>query len=174
MSRTIDDFRGFLKNDKLLVETELAKVILNSSRLLEATMAYHDIKLVFITPDCQLKAMVHSGELSQALLCLINNAKEQIIDKKIQNGEIKLSIEPFKDWVKICIADNGGGISEADLPKVFDPYFTTKPDGIGLGLYISNLTIQQTMSGRIEVKNCADGAQFSIFLPKITVQERWL
>ncbi|CAG1020234.1 two-component system, NtrC family, sensor histidine kinase AtoS [Methylococcales bacterium] len=174
MSRTIDEFRGFLKNEQFVSETVLAEVILNSLRLLQAAMDYHHIKLVFINPECALTATVNSGELSQALLCLINNAKEQILQRKIQNGEITISIEQPADWTEIRISDNAGGISEANLQKIFDPYFTTKPDGIGLGLYISNLTIQQTMNGRIEVKNCDDGAQFSIYLPKISAREHLL
>lgn len=174
MSRTIDDFRGFLKNDKLLAETVLAEVINNSLRLVEATMANHQIKLVFTNPHSLIKGIVNSGELTQALLCLITNAKDQIIDRNIQNGEIRISIEPLADCSEIRVVDNAGGIAESNLDKIFDPYFTTKPGGIGLGLYISNLTIKKTMNGHIGVKNCNEGAQFSIFLPNIAVQEHLL
>ncbi|MCQ8127516.1 PAS domain-containing sensor histidine kinase [Methylomonas rivi] len=171
MSRTIDEFRGFFKNDKYLIEAVLAESINTCMGLLHASMVYHRIKLEFANADCPARVMIQVGEFSQVLLCLINNAKEQILAKHITNGEIKIGIEPAEAWVAVHVSDNAGGIDEENLPKIFDPYFTTKPDRTGLGLYFSNLSIRETMNGRIEAKNREQGARFSVYLPQTAAQE---
>lgn len=168
MSRTIDDFRGFFNNNKLLMDIALGDLVKTNLRLLEASMVYHHIALTLLNGDCPARAMVHSGELSQVLLCLINNAKEQILANDVREGEITVRLEQTDDYAVIDICDNAGGIAEEHLSRVFDPYFTTKPEGLGLGLYISNLSIQQTMHGHIEVKNWQKGAKFSVFIPKLS------
>ncbi|AEG00101.1 PAS domain-containing sensor histidine kinase [Methylomonas methanica] len=172
MSRTIDEFRGFFKNDKVLVETELAEPIKSCMSLLQATMTYHSIKLAFVNPDSPGRAKIQVGEFSQVLFCLINNAKEQLLAKNITNGEISVILEINESSTVIHVIDNAGGIDEQNLPKIFDPYFTTKPNRAGLGLYFSNLAIQEIMNGRIEAKNHDQGARFSVYLPLLTAREQ--
>lgn len=165
MSRTIDDFRHFFRNDKLLTVGALEEIVAGWVELLEATLGFHRIRLTVNILDHDVVARVQAAELLQALLCLINNAKEQILRNQVAPGEITLEIDRDANWAIIRVIDNGGGIAESDLPKLFDPYFTTKPDGFGLGLYITQLTIEQSMHGHIEVKNAAHGAQFNLLLP---------
>lgn len=171
MSLTIDEFRGFFKNDKLMTEFVLAENIKSCVNLLDASMRYHRLKLTFVSPDCPERVMMPVGEFSQVLLCLINNAKEQFLATQLTNGEITISLECKAPWVIMHVTDNAGGICEENLPKIFDPYFTTKSHAAGLGLYVSNLTIQETMKGRIEAKNCAGGARFSVYLPRLKGRE---
>ena len=66
------------------------------------------------------------------------------------------------------MCNNGGGIDADILPKVFDPYFTTKDEktGTGLGLYMSKMIIQEHLYGVIEAKNSDNGACFIIKLLK--------
>ena len=171
MSHTIDDFRNFFRNDKLLTVRGLEEIVAGCLELLEATLGFYCIKLKMRVVNNNVFALVQAAELLQALLCLINNAKDQIVRNKIESGEVTLEIDRDADWAIIRIIDNGGGIAETDMPKLFDPYFTTKPEGIGLGLYITQLTIEQSMHGHIEVKNTDHGAQFSLLLPIIKDQE---
>jgi C4-dicarboxylate-specific signal transduction histidine kinase len=68
--------------------------------------------------------------------------------------------------VVIIVEDNGGGIPENIMEKIFEPYFTTKEEqGTGLGLYMSNEIIKR-MGGKIEVENTSSGAKFIIRLKK--------
>lgn len=166
MSRTIDDFRNFFKNDKELAKIQVSEVVTESVRLLESTLTHHQIQLTLAIKQQQVMAYIYSGELSQAVLCLINNAKDQLVRNQIPQGRIRVEIDADQDWAIIRISDNGGGIAEQDWPKLFDPYFTTKAEGTGLGLYITKLTVEQSMHGKITVENIEQGARFSLFLPK--------
>lgn len=68
----------------------------------------------------------------------------------------------------IIIHDNEGGIPESVMPKIFDPYFTTKHEslGTGIGLYMSKNIITNHFHGTLEVTNEDKGAKFIITLPK--------
>jgi len=68
--------------------------------------------------------------------------------------------------VKITISDNGCGIKETNLDKVFEPYFSTKESqGTGLGLYMSQMIVQEHMQGTLKAKNLQEGAEFIILIP---------
>lgn len=165
MSSTIDDFRHFFKSDKSLVKAVISDVIFEVANLLEATLNYNHIELQIYTPSIPVEGYIFPGELSQALLCLINNAKEQLILNKIETALISVDVNETPDWLIICVTDNAGGIPEQDLSKIFDPYFSTKSEGTGLGLYITKLTIEKSMKGRVSAENTADGACFKVYLP---------
>lgn len=165
MSQTIDDFRHFFRKDKRPVLTELYSVVRESVHLLESALSYHQIDIRIEGEQLHIEAMICPGELSQALLCLINNAKDQINQGKIVRGEIVIQLSQTPEWAMIRVSDNGGGIATEHLPKIFDPYFTTRADGNGLGLYITKLTIEQSMHGKIIAENTGTGACFTILLP---------
>jgi two-component system, NtrC family, C4-dicarboxylate transport sensor histidine kinase DctB len=67
----------------------------------------------------------------------------------------------------ITISDNAGGIPEAIIGKIFDPYFTTRgPEkGTGIGLYMSKIIIEKNIPGHLSVRNTGEGAQFRIEVP---------
>jgi len=70
--------------------------------------------------------------------------------------------------VQVTLADNGKGISAAQRPSIFEPFYTTRSDGTGLGLTIVKKIVEQH-NGRIEVKSQeGNGTQFTIFLPLVT------
>lgn len=77
----------------------------------------------------------------------------------------------FKNFFKtknvvLDIYDNGGGIPKAILPKIFDPYFTSKAQGTGMGLYMSRMIVENHMKGRITVESENKGTCFSLSLPQ--------
>lgn len=166
MSSTIDDFRNFFKKDKVLAPMDLCAAVDEVVSILDAALQYHHIQLHVSKPPVAVTAWGHSGELSQALTCLISNAKDQLVDHHIAQGRIDIVIEETDAWAAVRVYDNGGGVDESVVAKVFDPYFTTKSEGSGLGLYISKLTIEQSMHGLLEYQAIDEGACFSVLLPK--------
>ncbi|ALQ56410.1 Sensor histidine kinase [Pseudoalteromonas issachenkonii] len=106
-----------------------------------------------------------STQLSQVFLNLFFNAAQAICDKV---GVISITTKADKKNAYITIADNGSGIDEDKLNKIFDPFYTTKPigQGTGLGLAISKAIIEQH-SGQIRVESQLNqGTAFYITLPK--------
>ena len=108
-----------------------------------------------------------TGELEQVIINIINNSKDILLEKEVENPWVKLELIEEKDKVIITIEDNGGGIPESVLPKIFNPYFTTKhqSQGTGLGLHMSYKIITESLNGKLYVKNAKEGAKFFIELP---------
>ena len=65
----------------------------------------------------------------------------------------------------VSVRDNGGGIPEAISSKIFEPYFSTKSMGTGIGLYMSKMIIERNMKGRLEVQTIEGGCEFSVYVP---------
>jgi signal transduction histidine kinase len=107
--------------------------------------------------------------LRQALLNLVRNAAEAIEeDKTVRRVEVILSTqtERGQPWATISISDTGHGIPDADLQRIFIPFFTTKSQGHGVGLALAHRVITEH-GGALTVANAADGgALFTIRLPQ--------
>src|SRR5579862_2696645 len=106
--------------------------------------------------------------LRQALVNLTRNAAEATRDGAAR-GRVTISgsVEELggRKWQRICVADNGPGIPENELPKIFLPFFTTKSEGTGLGLAVVQKVALQH-GGSIEARNAsAGGAEFLLWLP---------
>ena len=104
----------------------------------------------------------------QVFVNIITNAKDALVHNKQNNGQISVRVYEDKAHVNTEIYDNAGGIDADILPKVFDPYFSTKDEktGTGLGLYMSKMIIQEHLNGIIEANNNDKGACFTVSLHK--------
>lgn len=104
-------------------------------------------------------------KLQQALLNLVKNAMESIID----GGKITVSLDStHRHWVAIRIADTGCGMAEEEIEKIFDPEYTTKEKGLGLGLSLTHEIIRGH-NGEIKVtSNKGSGTLFEVILPRET------
>ena len=104
-------------------------------------------------------------ELSQALLNLIKNAADAIEPMK-KEGLISITVRECFPWIELKIQDNGCGIAQDQIEKVFDPLFSTKDDGSGIGLTNVWGTIE-SHGGVISVSSELEkGTEFTIMLPK--------
>ena len=86
--------------------------------------------------------MADEKQIRQALANLIKNSYENLIINKIKNAIICISLNSSNSYVSLIIEDNGTGIEKKDIPKVIEPYFTTKDGGTGLGLAITKKIIE--------------------------------
>ena len=161
MSKTIDDFRNFFNPNSIKEEFFIKNSVENAIKIVKSTLDFHHIELL-VDIDESLKIVGFKNEYSQAVMNIISNAKDVLIDKKIQNPQIKIYIEKI-DKIILCIEDNAGGINENIIDKIFDPYFTTKYEyGTGIGLYMTKLIIEDKMNGTITAQNVSNGAKFFI------------
>jgi signal transduction histidine kinase len=164
MSQTIDDFRDFFKPDRRPERFSPVKAIRDCADLVGASLGANDIGLRIAGPaDCSVYG--YPGEFSQVILNLIANAKDAIAERKVAHGTIDINVLPHEGGVTITVDDNAGGIAEEYVEKVFDPYFTTKEHGTGVGLYMTRTIVEQHMHGSIRAGNTFYGAHFTLDLP---------
>ena len=98
------------------------------------------------------------------MLNLLNNALEAIKENKPENPKVHFRIFREKNKNIVTVYNNAGEIPGNILTKIFEPYFTTKEMGTGIGLYMAKNIIEEHMGGRITAQNVNGGAEFRIEL----------
>jgi nitrogen fixation/metabolism regulation signal transduction histidine kinase len=131
------------------------------------------VAIHFHVDDSVPMVKVDPGRMRQLLHNLIRNAIESLSDR--EGGEVTLQLEPMsteKDaWVVLSIEDNGPGIPEDMLDKLFEPYATSKSKGSGLGLAVVKRIVEEH-SGVLFAENGVDGgARLVVRLPAVKVSE---
>jgi PAS domain S-box-containing protein len=166
-SKRISDIITELLNSSQPAETPLhnkpLQVIMDESIAVALDrITLRKIKLHIRYADKPAYIKADTEKLKLAFLNIIINAVEAMEEDR---GILNISIEYEKNFHTVCIKDNGCGIEEANLSKLFEPYFTSKRNGLGLGLAAS-LNILQAHKGRIEVQSEVNkGSQFMITFP---------
>jgi signal transduction histidine kinase len=172
LSTTIDDFRNNIKHTKIVKEYFLLSEVVEEVRtLVNVALTYENIVLEI---DKSIENKTVKGvksNLKQALLNIVNNAKDIIRERKIKNGIVSIKVETTDEHLDLLISDNAGGIESHILEKIFDPYFTTRAEtqGTGLGLYMSKDIIGKYFDGELFASNDKKGACFIIRIPNFTV-----
>ncbi|MDD2449920.1 MAG: HAMP domain-containing sensor histidine kinase [Sulfurimonas sp.] len=163
MSQTIDDFQNFFNPHSVKEVFCVEKACRDALFIVESSLKHNHIEVEFEVID-ELKILGHKNEYSQVVLNILNNAKNILLEKNIKNPLIKIEIKEGDNFAIVKIGDNGGGIPDEFLEKIFEPYFTTrhKTQGTGIGLYMSKNIIEKNMQGYLNVKNTQDGACFTI------------
>ncbi|MCE1166686.1 MAG: sensor histidine kinase [Sphingobacteriia bacterium] len=163
MSHTIDDFRNFFKPDKEKQSFSIAESVRSSLSFMDANFSHNNIKVdVDVVED--IKIWGYPNEYAQVLLNILNNARDIIKEREIKYGEIKIRVNASYSRSVVEIEDNGGGIRPDVIEKIFEPYFTTKEMGTGLGLYMSKMIVEKNMGGELKVENRGDGAVFTLLI----------
>ena len=154
LSKTIDDFRNFIKGDTKPVRFNLKKDIDSFLKLVESSIKTHNIKIVTDIEE-DIKIMGYPNELIQCFINIFNNSKDVLKNKDEEERIFFIKEYSRKKDVVIEFKDNGGGIPGDILHKIFEPYFTTKhkSKGTGLGLHMSYKLIVEGMGGDIKVEN---------------------
>ncbi len=167
MSNTIDDFQNFFNPHSKKEVFRVEKACRDALFIVESSLSFHHVKVEFNVLD-DLEILGHKNEYSQVILNILNNAKNILLEKRVKNPLINIEIKEGDNFAIVKISDNGGGIPEEFLDKIFEPYFTTrhKTQGTGIGLYMSKNIIEKNMQGYLNVKNVDDGACFTIKVKK--------
>jgi len=163
MSKTIDDFRNYFQPDREKVEFNLHDTIEKTMSLLEGSFNSQQIHISIVAREHPL-ICGYPNEFSQVLLNILINARDAIVERKIEKPEILISLRTEGSRAVVTISDNAGGIPEEIIGKIFDPYFTTKGPqaGTGVGLFMSKNIIEKNMGGSLTARNTPAGAEFRI------------
>lgn len=166
LNNTIDDFRNFFRPNKSrecgTVEESLDRTLRIIGKSLESNHIHIDkaYQALAVIP-------VYRNELIQVFLNLLKNAQDAFKEKQTHSPLITIKTAIRDSSVEIEITDNAGGIPQEAVPKIFEPYFSTKSaaSGTGLGLHMSRIIIEEHHHGSISASNANDGACFRIHLP---------
>jgi signal transduction histidine kinase len=177
MSQTIDDFRNFFEPNKKKEPFKVLDSINNALYLMEATLKNMDIEYTIFFTDKDVTSYGFASEFSQTVVNILSNAKDELKKDSINSRKINISIKQVDDTIEVTVCDNAGGIEDSIIDKIFEPYFSTKPqgEGTGLGLYMTRQIIEYNMRGKIEVYNkeidSSRGACFKITIPSYKREE---
>lgn len=154
LSDTIDDFRSFYQEDLEKSDFEVKKTIDKSINLLKTEFIKEEINVIFLR-NTKLFINGIENQFLQVTMNILNNAKDALLEKNIENKYIFIDI--YKEDENICIEiqDNAGGVNENIIEHIFEPYFTTKHKslGTGIGLYMSEEIVTKQLKGELTVSN---------------------
>jgi len=142
---------------------DISKIVTHVCNLLRAEASTRQIEIVTRIEKDLPPATADSVRLTQALMNLVINAVQAV--EKNGRVEVDAAKSAAGEAVVLRVQDNGPGIPKDKLEEVFDPYFTTKAEGIGLGLWIAR-QIAVAHGGSLRAENApAGGAIFTLLLP---------
>jgi signal transduction histidine kinase len=171
MSDTIDDFRTFFHPDRKKEQVNLKTILSDIRKLFAPQVCSNGTELCIVIDD------EHNGndyitnitpcDFKQIIINLVNNAREAICHKVNPegNGKITISLDSDIDYYIVKVSDNGTGIHPDILDRIYEPYFTTKKTGSGIGLYMAKTIIGNNMHGTISCKSGTEGTDFIIRIP---------
>jgi PAS domain S-box-containing protein len=166
MSSTIDDFRSFFKPQFEKSVFSMAEIINKSLSFLSP---YFRAQQIQVCKDLPSEIMIdgYSSQLEQVVVGLLKNALDALENFKGERREIGVTLKRIDESTcMLVISNTGKPVSEKNLTRIFDPYFTTKSEGkgIGLGLYIAKIIVERNMGGSIYCENFTDGVSFVVKL----------
>jgi signal transduction histidine kinase len=171
LNTIVEDFLSYTRLRSLEVsQTDINELVADVVVLL-----YHsrelppNVKLIYRERDEPLLLPVDAKQLKQALLNLGINA----IDAMPERGELELSVhtDTRPGMVELRVRDTGVGIAADALERIFEPFYSTKDAGSGIGLYVT-LKVVESHRGTIEVESKVGvGTTFHIFIPATQVNE---
>jgi signal transduction histidine kinase/ABC-type uncharacterized transport system substrate-binding protein len=170
MTKTIDDFRTFIKPSISKTTFDVKEAIDELLKVIEHNIKYNYIDVeVNFQENKKYEISGYPNEFKQAILSIINNSRDGILKKREEKKiEGKIIIDTFYKDNSICISikDNGIGIEKENLEKIFEPFFTSKKNGDGFGLYMVKLIIEDKMSGIIKAQEQENGANILICIKR--------
>jgi signal transduction histidine kinase len=164
MSQTIDDFRRFYKPNKEKTPFPVGDSIEAALSIFSTSLKKHGIQVEFEYRG-QYTAFGFPNEFCQAVLNLLTNTRDAFVQNKTDNRKIFINIVETDNEITVEFIDNAGGFERELHEKIFDPYFTKRQHGTGIGLYLTK-KILENMDGRVSVDNSGDGARFCLTVPK--------
>jgi signal transduction histidine kinase len=165
MSRAINDFRKFYKPDHEKSTFSVGDAIEDALFIFSQSLKDHGIEVEFEYRG-QQPAFGYPNEFSQAVLHILTNARDEFVESGSNNRVLVIKITETEQFIISEFTNNAGGIEPSLMHAIFAPYFTTKPHGTGLGLYMTK-KIMENMNGQVSVENTGDGARFTLSVPKV-------
>ena len=164
MSSTISDFMNFFRPEKEMSTFSCLHQVRAVLALVETSFRSARIEIQ-LEAEGDVLLGGFPNEYSHVLLNLLSNAKQAIKAASTKGGQIRIHLSAVDGFGQLTVSDTGGGIPDHLLERVFEPYFSTKASGTGIGLYMSRQIIEHSMKGQLAVRNITGGAEFLVRVP---------
>jgi len=169
LNNTISDFKEFFKTDVSTRVITLDNLFKKAEAIIDPIVKKSHITLIkefHAQKHCSVD--ISLGLMLQVLLNIIKNSTDVFHDNSIDDPQIIIRTSNTNENCKIEICDNGGGIPEDILPRIFDKRFSTKGEkGTGIGLDMSRTIVESKLNGKLTARNESNWAIFTIELPII-------
>jgi hypothetical protein len=163
LSQTLNDFQKFFAPDNEKCLFNQNQVVTGTVSFVKESFKEERIAIDVIRIDDPL-VEGYPNEYSQVLLNILLNARDALSER--HDGSARITVKAFTEGGKgvVTITDNGGGIKQDIIERIFEPYFTTKDQGkgTGIGLFMAKAIIEKNMGGRLTARNIEGGAEFRI------------
>ncbi|AXX94888.1 hybrid sensor histidine kinase/response regulator [Arcobacter ellisii] len=163
MNETINGFLDFYNPNKKKEVFNISEAINFALAILKSKIIVNNIK-VNLELNEKLEIAGVKMELAQVVINIVNNSIDAFIERGIFEKDINIKLFANDSKVVLFIEDNAGGIENKNLEKILDPYYTTKVDGTGIGLYMVKLIVKNNFNGELKVMNSEKGLKFIILL----------
>jgi two-component system sensor histidine kinase HydH len=162
LNRVISQLIEFARPLELKKEkVNFAELVQHTIKLIAADAQKNRISVEIDVDADLLEVEVDPDKIKQVLLNIFLNSLAALKE----GGKLTIELLPGTDDLTVIISDNGAGIEKMDLPKIYDPYFTSKPAGTGLGLAVVQ-KIMEAHGGRIDVESTAgEGTKVFLYFP---------
>ena len=165
LSETINDFRDYFKPNKIKTEFHLFELFEKSIHFIKAEMSNQNIEYNEDI-DKTIILKTYKNELLQTIINIVKNSLDAFHEIQQTHKILNVSAKHKYNYVTITIQDNGGGIDKKILPKIFEPYFSTKSkNGTGLGLYMCHTIITEHLHGKIHIESVDETTTTIINIP---------
>lgn len=178
MSETMENFKNFFKAEDVSVPFKVSHAIKSIVSFLDPVLKKSNVEIVYNIPNQHdnINTFGFVNDLKQVIMNIIVNGRDAIITRKEKEPEIKgqITIKTDNDNnenIVVTISDNGTGLSEETLQKIFEMYYTTKgAKGTGIGMYMAQMIIEK-MHGNLHVKNRDNGEQGAEMIITLPIYE---
>jgi signal transduction histidine kinase/integral membrane sensor domain MASE1 len=166
----ISQLRDLLRrNESKREQLDLREVVHEALELARGELQKQRIQISVSMPDERATVFANRAQLQQVLLNLVLNARDAINLAAPPRRQLLVTMTKGADsTVRVWVADSGGGIAHEHLGKVFEPFFTSKSEGLGLGLAVSR-SIMLDHGGDLRAQNVDGGALMQLVIPEARV-----
>jgi signal transduction histidine kinase len=145
---------------------DLNDVVRETVEFVSSIAVGRKVELVSVITPNVLRILGDRIQLQQVILNLVVNGIDAMKDTLSENRVIRIRTLSVGKFAELSVSDCGPGIPEDKIKEVFEPFFTSKAEGMGMGLSIAR-TIVEVHNGRIWAENEPGGASFRIRLPLV-------
>lgn len=161
------ELRNFVKKDSSRKSVAINDLIRTSLKFIQIEIREHELQIELKLADSLPEVKADRILIEQVVINLIKNAMEAM--QALDSAERQLTIQTKMcqdSGVEVSVHDSGPGLSKYEMDKVFEPFYTTKPEGMGMGLAIIR-SIVDSHGGQLQVlRNAKGGTTFAFTLPK--------